>query len=166
MLKINRNLVQGMLAFSFFLVLYQARAQQQQSYQQQEIPETIREDFSQKELQSFVKANEKIMLIQQESEQKMLKAIEDEGMTVDRFTEILESQKNPEKESNASEQELQSFNKVAQFIINESQKTQMQLMTTLEQEGMDVNTYQDILYAYQQSPNVQDKIHKIEQEKN
>lgn len=139
---------------------------QQQSYTPEETPQTVREDFSQNELESFVKVNEKILRIQEESEQKMLQAIETEGMSLERFTEILESQRNPERETNASEAELASFNKAAQFIINESQKTQMQLVATLEEEGIDVNTYHDILYAYQQSPNVQDRIHRIEQERN
>lgn len=164
MIQSNRNLY-AILTWCLLPGFFSAPAQQE-SYTPQETPQTVREDFSENELQSFVKVNEKILKIQEESEQKMIHAIEAEGMSLDRFTEILESQRNPERETNASEAELVSFNKAAQFIINESQKTQTQLIATLEEEGIDVNTYHDILYAYQQSPNVQDKIHKIEQERN
>ena len=48
----------------------------------------MREDFSDGELKSFVKANEKVTVIQMEAEQKMIKAIEDEGLSVERFNAI------------------------------------------------------------------------------
>lgn len=168
MLIINNSIKKtaGLLVFCLVLLSTTVIAQQEPQMQPEETTDSIREDFTEKELESFVKANEKIIQIQQESEQKIVKAIEDEGLSVERFTEILEAQQNPGKDVNASAEELQSFNKAAQVIITEGQKAQMQLLETLQQEGIDVDTYHDILYAYQQSPNVQDKIHKIEQERN
>lgn len=133
----------------------------------QPVPEEIqpsikfREDFSDDELASFVKANEKVTTIQQESEQKMIKIIEDEGLSVGRFNEILESQRNPEKKTEASPEDLTSFNNAAQVIIQENQKIEQQMTTSIEEEGIDIDTYQEILIAYQQSPKVQDKVNKL-----
>ena len=121
----------------------------------------IREDFSDDELKSFVKANEKVMAIQMESEQKMIKAIEDEGLTVERFNEILEQQRDPSRSSETSAEELASFNNAAQIILQENEKIETQMTTSVEEEGIDIATYKQIMVAYQQRPELQTRVHEI-----
>ena len=111
--------------------------------------------------QSFIKANEKVVLIQEESEQKIVKTIEDEGLSVDRFNEILESRQNPEKKIDTSPEEITSFNSAAQVIISENRKTEEQMIILIEQEGIDVGTYQEIMIAYQQNPEIQKKVNDL-----
>lgn len=146
-----------LLAFLFLLPLVQLRAQEQNS----EPSVKFREDFSDKELESFVKANEKVMAIQQESERKMVDAIEGEGLTVERFHEILQSQRDPGSAAEASAEELGSFNKAAQVIIEESRKAEEEMETSIKNEGIDIETYKEIMLAYEQSPDVQSKINKM-----
>lgn len=131
---------------------------------QDTVPEpsvNAREDFSDDELKSFVNANEKAMAIQIEGEQKMIKAIEDQGLTLDRFNEILEEQRDPSKESTASGEELQSFNNAAQVILQENTRIEQQMTTTIEEEGIDVETYKQIMLAYQQNPAIQNRVNKM-----
>lgn len=140
--------------------------QQQTEQQESQQPETqpsiqLRNDFSDTELKSFVKVNEKVTVIQKESEQKMIKAIEDKGLTVNRFNEILELQRDPQKKTDASQEELTSFNSAAQVIIEENQKLEKQMTTSIEEEGMDIDTYKEIMIAYQQNPTIQSKINKL-----
>jgi hypothetical protein len=146
-----------LLAFIFLAPLVQLRAQETSS----EPSVTFREDFSDKELKSFVKANEAVMAIQQESEQKMVDAIEGEGLTVERFHEILQSQRDPGSATEASAEELGSFNKAAQVIIEESRKAEEKMETSIKHEGIDIDTYKEIMLAYKQSPDVQSKINKM-----
>jgi hypothetical protein len=123
---------------------------------------TMREDFSDDELKSFVKANEKVMAIQMETEQKMIAAIEDEGLTVDRFNEILEQQRDPSRGGNeTSANELNSFNNAAQVILQENEKIEKAMATKIEEEGIDVVTYKQIMTAYQQRPEIQGRVNEL-----
>lgn len=121
----------------------------------------VREDFSDDELKSFVKANEKVMAIQTEAEQKMIKAIEDEGLTLDRFNAILEEQRDPQRGTETSADELKSFNNAAQVILDENARVEQRMVSTIEQEGIDVETYKQIMLAYQQSPAIKTKVNKM-----
>ncbi len=121
----------------------------------------LREDFSDGELNSFVKANEKIMAIQVEGEQVMIKVIEDEGLTVDRFNEILEQQRDPHRGSETSTEELTSFNNAAQQILQENARLEKEMESSIHEEGIDVETYKQILLAYQQNPGVKDRVNKM-----
>lgn len=127
--------------------------------QQQEIPATeIREDFSDQELKSFIRAHEKVSAIQQESESKMISAIQEQGMSVDRFNEILKAQQDPAGNPEISPEELQSFNTAAEFIVLESKKTEMHLVNIIENEGIEVDTFNAIMVAYEQNQKVKARI--------
>lgn len=120
----------------------------------------LRDDFSDDELKSFVKASKKITSIQMETEQKMIRSIEDEGLTVERFHQILEQQRNPQNRTETSPEELKSFNNAAQNIIAENKKVEQQMAASIEEEGIDVETYNQIMVAYQQNQEIQRKIDK------
>lgn len=121
----------------------------------------MREDFSDNELKSFVKANEKVTVIQMEAEQKMIKAIEGEGLTVERFNQILEQQRDPSRTSETSVEELQSFNNAAQVILEENTRIEKEMTSSIEEEGIDIETYKQIMVAYQQNPDVQSRVNKF-----
>lgn len=121
----------------------------------------IRDDFSDDELKSFVKASKKITSIQMETEQKMMQAIENEGLTVDRFHEILQEQRNPTNSTQTSQEELKSFNNAAKAIIQENKKVEQQMEASIEEEGIDIETYNQIMVAYQQNEGVQRRVDRL-----
>ena len=121
----------------------------------------LREDFSDDELKSFVQANERVVAIQLEGEQKMIKAIEQEGLTVDRFHEILEQQRDPQRGTETSSEELKSFNNAAQSILKENEELEKQMSASIEEEGIDIETYKQIMVAYQQNPGIQSRVNKM-----
>jgi hypothetical protein len=122
---------------------------------------SFREDFSDEELKSFVTANEKVMAIQMEGEQKMIKAIENEGLTLDRFNQILEQQRDPQPGAETSPEELASFNNAAQQILQENARIEKEMATSIQELGLDVETYKQIMLAYQQSPTVQSRVNEM-----
>ncbi len=121
----------------------------------------LREDFSDDELKSFVSANEKVMSIQMEAEKKMIKAIEDEGLTLDQFNKILEQQRDPQPGTETSPEELTSFNNAAQVILEENARVEKEMAASIEEQGIDIETYKQIMVAYQQSPTVQSRVNKM-----
>ena len=162
----NRVLALLLFGFICFLPAAAAWAQEQETEQEQPAPTSqpsieMREDFSDNELKSFVKANEKVTVIQMEAEQKMINAIEDEGLSVKRFNEILEQQRDPSRGGETSAEELQSFNAAAQLILDENARIEKQMTTSIEEEGIDIETYKQIMLAYQQNPDVQNRVNKM-----
>ena len=154
----------GWLVIGLIYLLPVAEASAQETVPQ---PSTaIREDFSDDELKSFVKANEKVMAIQMDAEQNMIKAIEDEGLTVDRFHQILEEQRDPQPGTETSADELKSFNNAAKVILEENAKVEEQMTTSIEGEGIDIETYKQIMLAYQQNPAVQSRVNGMVKEEN
>lgn len=152
----------ALLLLSFMIsIAFSSPAQQDPSVQ-------MRQNFSDDELKSFVKANEKVMAIQMEGEQMMIKAIEGEGLSVDRFHEILEQQRDPQRatDSSATEEELASFNNAAQTILQENERLEQRMATSIEEEGIDIDTYKQIMLAYQQNPDVQNRVNKMLSEEN
>lgn len=121
----------------------------------------MKEDFKDKELESFVKANQKVNAIQAEGETKMMQAIDESDLTVDRFNEILAAQQDPQRNNDATAEEMSSFNNVAQEIIKERQEMEVKMTQTIEEEGIDLDTYNMIMYAYQQSPEVQKRVNDL-----
>lgn len=132
-----------------------------QVFAQQPEQQPVREDFTKKELKSFVEANERVRQIKLESEQNIVQAIEEQGLTISRFNEILQAQQDPEKKAEASAEELDSFNSAAQVIMKVNQNTESKMEATIEDVGLDVDTYRDILISYHQSQKVQSKINEM-----
>jgi hypothetical protein len=157
----GRRLFTLILAGAIGLGWVTALAQQHPAPQTEQSQQQTREDFTDEELQKFISANAKLVQLQQESEAKMVGAIEKEGMTIERFNQILQAQQGTTQESDASPEELASFNNAAQVIIDERQKTEKEMVAMVEQEGIDVNTYQEIMTAYHQNPSVQQRVDQL-----
>lgn len=150
----------GALILTTFMVVVFSTISFSQQLQQQATPE-LREDFTKTELESFLKANKKVMTIQAESQKKMAKAIQEEGLSVDRFNQIIAARQNPKKENDASAKEMASFNNAAQEIMSKRKETETKIVKSIQQEGIDIETYQEIMYAYQKSPKVKEEISKM-----
>jgi peroxiredoxin len=141
-----------------------ALAQMPQTQEQQQQP--VREDFSDAELEKFADVYVQVVEIQQQSEAEMLKAIEDENLDINRFNEILQAQQQKQGagEINATADEMASFNNAAQKIMGVQQETETEMKQVIEQD-LGVDTYQQIIVAYQQSPDVQQKVNELLQNK-
>jgi hypothetical protein len=127
----------------------------------------VREDYSDKELESFVNANEKVATIQQQTEEKIIGKIQENGLTIDRFNQILQGQRDPavKDQIKATPEELAAFNKVAQSIVDENQKVRQQIESSIQEEGLNLQTYEEMMVAYQYSPKVQKRVHKLLEER-
>lgn len=140
--------------FTVFSILFSNVAYAQVSSPQ--IP--VKENFKPEEIQSFIKANEKVVYLEKTSEDEMIKAVREEGFTVERFNEIAAAQQTPEKQVNIEQEELQSFNSVIQKVAGISKITENKMNASIEEEGLDVVTYQQIVLAYQNSAKVKHEV--------
>lgn len=144
--------------FFAILITFNVKAQDSPVVPQQE---QAQNDFNDQELQQFASAAEKVMVIQQETEQKMIQAIEDENLEIDKFNEILKSQQDDTVETTASEDEMQSFNNAAEKIIQIQTAVQSDMMRVIQEEGLEPQKYEQILMAYQSDPEMKARVDAI-----
>ncbi|PSO95470.1 MAG: hypothetical protein BRC46_02970 [Cyanobacteria bacterium QS_6_48_18] len=164
----RRVSIRSILAGSVALILLvsgslPALAQTQQTapqFQQQEAPQI---EISQEELQQFAGVVEKLQGIQEESFQGMSEAIQDEGLTTKQFSAILQSQQNPDSEqtTKAGEQELQQFEQARARLAEIQKETQSQMQEVVEDEGLEVQRFNQILAAIRNNPELQQQIQQI-----
>src|SRR5690606_22950028 len=78
-------------------------------------PQPVKEDFKDKELDLFLNANQKINGIQVEAQGEMMKIIEKEGLTVEKFNTM--AQQTPDSvAANEDPKDVESFQKAATQI--------------------------------------------------
>lgn len=125
----------------------------------------VKTDFTDEELELFINVNQKVVEVQQAAEQEMVQAIEaTDGITIERFNEIAMAQQNPEAEVDMSDDEKMAFENAAQGVMEVQRETQAKIATKVEEEGMPFTDYRQIMLAYQQSPELQEKIRMMVQD--
>lgn len=126
----------------------------------------VKEDFEEKELDCFLNANQKINAIQTEAQGEMVKIIEKEGMSVEKFNAIATAQQKPDSAAAKQDpKDVASFQKAAEQINGMQQGLEGKMTKVVEEEGLNVETYLQIAQAYQQSEKVKAVLDKKVKEK-
>jgi hypothetical protein len=150
--------------FSFvMMLLFSAGAIAQTPMQQPQQQQPVKTDFDRQELEEFVDAYVASTEIQQGNEEVMIQAIEEEDLDINRFNEILSVRQNQQsaEEIDATAEEMAAFNKAAEKIMAVQQETQAEIEQQLIESKIGGEKYQQIAMAYQQSPEVQERVNKI-----
>ncbi len=142
-----------------------ARTQAQEPASQLQAQEASQAKISQEELQQFAKAIKQLQAIQQESEQKVVKAIQGEGLSQERFREISQLQQNPETQSTTevTEEEMQSFEKAAARVTELLQAAQSKMEQAVRAEGLEIQRFNQIATAVRQTPALQQELQQMTQ---
>jgi hypothetical protein len=121
--------------------------------------DTIKPSYSDQELRQFVNAVAKVMTIQEEGQMLMIMTIQENELSLDRFNEmIMEAQVNGPENVTATSEEMIAFHK----SLSEVQTLQMQLqelmVEAITEEGLQIDQYQGIMQAYEDNPEIKEKI--------
>ncbi len=120
--------------------------------------------FSDDELKGFANAVVQVMSIQQQGQMEMIEQIEEHEMTVQRFNEMyMQLQELPIDQIEGSEDEKKSFLEVTEEIESIQMNLETIIITTIEDEGLSIEKYEEIMGVYQQSPELQQKIQELMQ---
>ncbi len=120
-------------------------------------------DVSDKELETFASAFQQVQAIDQKAQQDMVKAVQDEGLSVQRYNEILQSEEDPTQNANPTEEEKQQLENANKQIDAIQQKAQQSMHKKIQDEGLTVKRYQEIAFAVQNSPELQEKLQQFMQ---
>jgi hypothetical protein len=110
---------------------------------------TETENVSDSELQLFVKAYNGIQEISQKAQEEMVVAVQNEGMEVERYNEILNSTRNPETSVELNSDEELVFNAASEKVEKIQIQAQQDMQEKIIAVGLDLARYQEIAAALQ-----------------
>ncbi len=119
--------------------------------------------FSDDELKGFANAFVQVMSIQQQGQMQMIEQIEEHDMTVQRFNEIyMQAMEMPMEDIEfESPEEMESFVGVSEEIEKIQVELEGVLIGTIEEEGLSIEKYEEIITEYQQNPELQARIQQL-----
>lgn len=133
-----------------------------QSLPQGQQPTEMNTSFSDEDLAKFSKAAAKVNEIQQSAEKQMIDAIEKQGLDLDTFNEIAMAQQNPNAETGAiDEGDMKKFQAVSGDLQQIQMDMQPKMVEAIESTGIELNKYQEMVTAYQQSPELQQRVQEM-----
>ncbi|MEX0680337.1 MAG: DUF4168 domain-containing protein [Balneolales bacterium] len=147
--------------FIFTAVSAQGQFQQVPPDQAEEIPE-VTDD----ELQVFVDASMQAQQIQMESQMEMIAIVEEEGLDVETYNEILQSRQmgQSDDEIEVESEEIEKFETASELVGAIEQEMEGKLISAIEEEGLELDRFQQIFVAIQSSPELQQKMQQMIQE--
>jgi translation initiation factor 1 (eIF-1/SUI1) len=151
--------------FSAAGLMAQVQNQQQQAPQMPDLPKSA--DISDDEIDNVVKTIMELTPIQEETEMKMEEAVEEGGIEVDRFREIVAALQNPQMAGNAdvSDEEMQTLQSLQPKLMEIQGESQQQMIAKIEENGFTTERYQSIMMAAQQDQDLRIRIEtKLEEE--
>ena len=119
------------------------------------------QDISDKELSQFADAFQQVRFINQSSQQDMIKALKDENISVERFNTINQAEQNPNKESDATDDELKKYKSAMKSVENIQVKSQKDLQAKIKESGLSIERYQQIATKIQSDQNLQQRLSEI-----
>ncbi|MFW5831786.1 MAG: DUF4168 domain-containing protein [Prolixibacteraceae bacterium] len=122
-------------------------------------------DVSNAELEQFALAFVEIQSIDQELQQKMVNAVQESGLEVEEFNEILNAQQNDNQEVDATEEELNKFTDAQESIEQIQNQGQQEMQKIISDNELTVPRYQEIMVAVRNDSELQQKLQEhIEEE--
>lgn len=115
-------------------------------------------NVSDAELQKFADAYQTVQQENQKMQQKFVAAIEEEGLEAQRFNEIYEAKMDPEKETDASEDEMKKQEAAMSKIEKMQKDLQSKMESKIKEKGLTMEKYEQIGAQLQQSPELQQKL--------
>jgi hypothetical protein len=118
------------------------------------------EEVTDREIGQFASSLQEVQQINQQAQEKMVKAIEDEGLEVQRFNEIQQSQQVPDQPSDATEKELKIYQSAVSKLQVIQNNAQQKMEEKITDEGLTVMRYQEIMGMIQSDAALQQRLQK------
>lgn len=156
---LSKKLYSLILVFTLAASVAIAQVPQQMPQQQQEI------DVSDGEINQFASVFVELQSMNQGVQQEMMSAVEEEGIEVERFNQIMQAQQDPNQDVDANEEELQNFAKASQAVEQIQAKVQKEMEEVITENDLTVQRYQQIMMAVRNDAELQQRLQqKIQQD--
>jgi hypothetical protein len=112
------------------------------------------------ELEKFIEVQEMIAVTQQNVQPMMIEIIEENNFEIPRFIELTQAIEN-NQEVEATEAELERFDETQKAIDHLQTEANTEIAEGIEEIGLTLDRYQEIMMALQQSPELQNRIQDL-----
>lgn len=156
-----KSLLAGGVVFALWFVSSSLPAQAQaMPAQEQQVPAS---QISDQELEQFASVIKQLQSIQETGEAQMIEAVQSEGLSPERYLEILQGQRNAETQptSEVTDEEQQNFEQARNRLVEIQQMMQSKMQQAVEAEGLNVERFEQILVAIQQNPTLQQRVEQL-----
>lgn len=117
------------------------------------------DDFSDAEIKGFVNAFTQVNVIQQQMQMEMIEEIESRDMEIQRFNLLYtQLQQMPIEEIDGTEKEKEALAEITEELDVIQQRYEKVFITTIEEEGISMEKYEEIMMEVQQNPELQQRI--------
>ena len=154
----------SVLLMALVLVNFSAIAQQVPMRPQQQ--QQTQTDISDTQLEKFVAASQDLGAIQQSMQQEMMATVQEEGLDMKKFQEMAAQKQNPNKETTMeiSAEDEQAFQNAMKEVQSMQMEMQKEMQATVNENGLNVQEFQEIQQAYRQDPELQAKVNEMIQQ--
>ncbi|HLT94534.1 MAG TPA: DUF4168 domain-containing protein [Membranihabitans sp.] len=115
------------------------------------------EEVSDQEVEQFVTALQEAQKVQQESQPKMIKAIEDEGLNTQQFVQAAQAMQQ-EGESGLNEEDQKKFDKVQEKVMKIQEEANEEIENKIQENNLTLEKFNQIYLSFQQKPALQKRI--------
>ena len=113
------------------------------------------------ELAKFAEAYQGLRMVNQEAQQKMITVVEDEGFEIQRFNEMYQTSMNPNKELDASAEEMKKYKATVQKIEGMQGEFQEKMEEVITDQGFTMERYEKLAMALQTDPEMQQRLQEM-----
>lgn len=114
-----------------------------------------KKDVSDEELKQFVSIYKKVQEKNKEAQQEMAKAVQDEGITIQRYQEIAQASKNPNKEVEITKEEKTKMKAIKASFTEIQNSFKTKITGVIEDGGMSPSRYQQVFQQIKMSKELQ-----------
>ncbi|MEO8774216.1 MAG: DUF4168 domain-containing protein [Gelidibacter sp.] len=119
------------------------------------------QNISDNELGQFADAYIKVQMQNQAAQQEMMTIIEDEGLKVERFSEIQEAALDPKKDVDATADEIKKHSKAIAKMEEIQPALEKKAVAEIESAGITIDRYKSLATAIQGEKALQERLQTI-----
>lgn len=126
-------------------------------------PQAAKVQVNPEELQKFTDTIKELLVTYPKFQTEMVQAVEEEGLSKERFTEIYLAQQNLEVQPSTeiTEKEKQDFDKAFGKVEQIQLDNQSHMKQIVEQKGLEVQRFNQIFAATLQDPELQQQVRQM-----
>lgn len=123
----------------------------------------VAQEVSDQELSQFANVIQDIQAINQSTQQEMVSIVQESGISVEAFNELIQAQQNPTQETAASEEDKEIFNSISGEIDKIRTGAEQAMREKIAENDFTVARYQELSALVQQDEDLQQKLQQFMQ---
>ena len=119
------------------------------------------QDISDKELVQFADAYTEVQVLNQQSQQKMMSILQEEGLEIERFNEIQQAKMDPNKKSDATDVEKKKHENITTKIEKMQPELEKNAIASIESTGISIKKFEALAAKIQEDTSLQQRLQTI-----